>query len=224
MRHIVLLGAVLLAIGYPGLRAKAEGHDWGYWNKNIVKARVSDFVNASMEAEFRLKKNASKYSYQHTHIQLDLKVSKWLVISPAYRETFFPYGATEDDDDWFPDHRPMLNAAVKFDVAGWKVKNRGRLAYRMFEIDREDVFRFRNMLTVRAPWKVTALNLSPWIMDEVWLEEGKDGIWRNWSAVGFGVDLMEHVKADLYYLWEATDSGVDWNHVNVVGTKMKVVF
>lgn len=56
------------------------------------------------------------------------------------------------------------------------------------------------------------------------VEEHEYGIYRNHLYVGIGLKLIEHLKGDIFYMWQATEKGDNWVDYNIIGTKLKVVF
>lgn len=223
-RIFALVAAGLMVLSPFSMVSAYEDGDWQYWNTESVTGNLTENLKAYVEAEFRFGDDASEFYYQHTQLELKYEVNEWLEIAPAFREVFELYTKSTTEDDWFAEHRPMLNGTIKWKWADWKFSNRARVSYRMFDIDKDDVFRFRNKLTVKSPWKWTVLEINPWAADEIFLEEDKDGIYRNRLYVGVGLKLMEHLKGDVFYLWQTTEKGDDWIDYNVIGTKLKVVF
>lgn len=225
MKRLVAVLAVIGLLLAPAAGFSQGDNDFQYWNTESVQGKLTDNLKAYVEAEFRFEDDASDFYYQHTHLELKYKVCDWFEIGPAYRQVWELLTSTKDEDnDWFAEYRPMLNGTVKWTWADWKFSNRARVSYRMFDVDKDDVWRFRNKLTLKSPWKWTALNINPYIADEIFLEENKDGIFRNRFYVGVGMKFFEHVKGDLFYLWQTTEKGDDWIDFNVVGTKLKVEF
>jgi hypothetical protein len=195
--------------------------DWQYWNTESVTVKLTDKIDAYVEEEFRFGGDISEFYYQHSHLQLDFKITDWFTLAPAYRQVF---ELDTMKDNWFTEYRPMVNGTVKWKCENWDFSNRVRISYRMFDIDKDDVWRFRNKLTIKTPWKWTALKINPWVADEIFLEENQSGVYRNRLYAGVGLKLTEHIKGDVFYLWQASEKGSSWTDYNVIGTKLKIVF
>lgn len=222
-KEFAFVAVVVTVFFHQTCYAFDEG-DWQYWNTESIEGNLTESIRTYMEAEFRFGDNVSKFYYQHTQLQLNFKINDWFILSPAFREVFELYNKSEAEDDWFAEHRSMLNGTVKWEWDDWKLSNRARVSYRVFDIDKDDVWRFRNKLIVKSPWKWTALEINPWLADEIFLEEYKDSIYRNRFYIGVGLKLIKHLKGDIFYLWQTTEKGNDWIDYNVFGTKLKLLF
>lgn len=201
-----------------------EDGDWQYWNTESVTVKLTDKINAYVEEEFRFGDNVSEFYYQHSHLQLNFTITDWFTLAPAYRQVFELYTKSNTEDDWFTEYRPMVNGTVRCKWEDWELSNRIRVSYRMFDIDKDDVWRFRNKITIKSPWKWTKLKINPWVADEIFLEEHQSGIYRNRFYAGIGLKLTEHLKGDVFYLWQSSEKGNSWTDYNVIGTKLKIVF
>ncbi len=217
---------LLLGLSINGITAQAalnaEG-DFQYWNTEAIEAKIADRWKTYIEAEFRFGDDASEFYYQHTHLELGYKVNDWLEIAPAYRQVYELFTSTTDEeDDWFTEYRPMINVNLKHKWEGWELSDRNRFEFREFEV-KDDVFRYRNKLTIKSPWKWTCLGINPFISDEVFFQEDA-GFNRNRLQVGVGMKLLEHLDGEVFYLWQTSEKGDDWINIHVFGTKLKVKF
>lgn len=226
MKRLIRLGIVSIfmfsstLIGY----AYNDG-DWQYWNTESISGNLTDNLEAYAEAEFRFGDGASEFYYQHTQLELSYSINDWFKIAPAYREVRERYTKTkEEEEDWYAEHRPMLNGTVNWKWGDWDFSNRARIEYRMYDIDKDDVWRFRDKITLKSPWKWTALKINPFVSDEVFIQEDKDGIYRNRLYIGVGMKFFEFLKGELFYLWQTEDKGDNWIDTNVIGTKIKIAF
>lgn len=218
----VVVGLMLLS-PFSMVSAYEDG-DWQYWNTESVQGKLTDNLKAYVEAEFRFGDDASKFYYQHTHLELKYKVNDWFEIAPANRQVYELYTKSTTEDDWYTEYRPMLNGTINWKWADWKFSNRARIEYRMYDINKDDVWRFRDKIVLKSPWKWTPLEINPFISGEIFITENKDGIYRNRLYAGVGMKLFEHVKGEVFYLWQTEDKGDEWKDTNVIGTKLKVVF
>lgn len=172
--------------------------DWQYWNTESVSVKLTGKIGAYVEEEFRFGDDVSEFYYQHSHLQLDFKVTDWFTLAPAYRQVFELYTKSNVEDDWFTEYRTMVNGTVKWKWENWGISDRARISYRMFDIDKGEVWRFRNKLTVKIPWKWTELKITPWAADEIFFEEDQSGIYRNRFYAGIGLKLTERLKGDMF--------------------------
>lgn len=219
----VVIGLMMLS-PFSMVSAYEDG-DWQYWNTESVEGKLTDNLKAYVEAEFRFGDDASEFYYQHAHLQLKYEVCEWFEIAPAYRQVWERYTkTTTEEEDWFTEYRPMVDGTFKWKWQDWKLSYRARVSYKMFDIDKDDVWELRNKFTVKSPWKFTPLEINPYIAEEFYFLENHDGIYRNRLYAGVELKLFEHVKGDIFYLWQITEKGDDWIDYNVIGTKLKVVF
>ena len=219
-----LTPTLLLAIAVIALSPGVRAADWQYWNTEAVSGKLSDRVKAGMEMEFRWTDDASELSYKHAQISLDVKVTDWFTAGVAYRQADELYTSSGVEEDWYTEYQPMVNLTVSTKLEGWKISNRFRPSYRVFDINKDDVWRFRNKLTITSPWKLTPLSINPYLADEIFLEEHKGGIYRNRFYVGLNLKIIEHLNGGVFYLCQATEGSDGWENINVGGTKIKFAF
>ena len=204
-----------------------EDGDWQFWQTDTVSGKLTDNLKASMEAEFKWGDDCSEFYYAHADISLDYRINDMFSLGVAFREAYELNTGTEEENDWYNEHRPMINGSIAWKWGDFKFKNRARVEFRNFEI-KDDRIRFRNKLGIKSPWKWTELNINPYIEDEIFLEEDKDGIYRNRLYAGIGLELMDAgwgvLKGTLYYLWQADDTDDGWKNTNVCGLKLKLGF
>jgi len=219
MRVLIVSLAIAFVVLTPFV-ANADS-DWRNWNTVTTKGKISDNVGAAAELEFRFRDNASEFYYQHSQIALSLKCPKmdWLTITPAFREVYELDKVEGSNSLWFAEHRSLVNVAASCKLGDWKIKNRARVSYRDFDIDKGSTFRGRHKLTIQTPWKLAGM--KPYISDEIFVEQGKAGIYRNRLAGGVSFKLLERVKGGVYYLLQTTDGKDD---IHVAGTKLKAEF
>jgi len=219
-----MLACCFLAVAaVPAFAApKYEDGDWQFWTDATFKGAINDKFAVYGEQEFKFGDGMSQYYYEHTQLQLDFKTLEWLTISPAYREVF----EMNSKEVWYPEHQPQLNLTGKWTIfEDWTFEARVRGEYRMFgEAGKKDVWRNRDKFTLKSPWKWTPLKLNPYIADEIFIQEDKDGIYRNRLYVGMGMQFHKNIKGDLYYMWQTEDKTSYWLDYNVLGFKLKCEF
>lgn len=222
----ILAAGMVLAFNAPvSADLNADG-DFQFWNTEAVEGKLNDHWKVYTEAEFRFGDDASEFYYQHTHLEIGYKVNDWLEIAPAYRQVWELFTKSVDEEgqeDWFVEYRPMVNVTVKYKWNGWEISDRNRFEYRFFDIDKEDHFRYRNKITLKTPWKWTSWGINPFIADEIFIQEN-DQFNRNRFYLGVGMDIIEHLTADVFYLWQTSEKGDEWVDFNIIGAKLKLKF
>lgn len=241
MKRFILGLAVMGLLLVPFNSYGYDDGDWQYWNTEKISGKIIDVgtenldsVDAGIEGEFRWGDDISEFYYQHADVGIKLKklFAKWFSFGIAYRQVWEYKHRTAADggNHWIDENRPHFNPEVNFKICDWKIKNRFRVELRYFDEDisgKDDTWRLRNKLSVKPPIKWTEWGITPYAADEIFYGEDDDGISRNRLYVGLGIGHLfnlEHVKGDIYYLWQYSDKGDDWETVNAIGTKLKVVF
>ena len=215
----LLLGLSIFVFASVTFADVGEDGDWQWWSTNVIGGPITENIKATLEAEFRIGDDMGDFYYNHEQIQVKFKLCDWFSIAPGYRQVFEKAG-----DSWEAEQRPLIDAKVKHSwESGWTISNRARLAIRNLS-DADDRVRFRNKLTLKFPVSWTSWNIRPYIAEEIFVESDGEGFNRNRLYVGLRCDLYGDLKGGLFYLWQTSDSGDDWNDVNVIGTQLKLYF
>lgn len=236
---ILILGAIIGLLSFvPQTGYSYEDGDWQYWNTESIEGTIMkvnsknlDSVSAKLEGEWRFGDDMSEFYYQHIDMGVKFKklFTEWFSFGIYYRQVW-EYAHSDSGNYWFDEYRPHFDPEVNFKIKGWSIKDRLMLELRYFDNDisgKVDVWRVRNKISVKPPVKWTEWELTPYIADEIFIEEHKSGVYRNRLFGGitlgrlFKIDVL---KGDIYYLWESTESSSNWKSVNAVGTKIKVQF
>lgn len=212
--------------------------DWQYWNTESIAGTLIDVgkenldsVKAKIEGEWRFGDDVSEFYYAHADLGLTFKklFAEWFNFGIAYRQVW-EYQHAASGNYWFDEYRPHFDPEVSFKINGWSIKDRFRIELRYFDHDvsgKDDVIRLRNKLSLKPPIKWTEWAITPYVADEIFLEEHKDGIYRNRFYLGLDIGKvfkLDTLKGDVFFMWQATESSSDWTNYYVMGTKLKVHF
>ncbi|MBU4140893.1 MAG: DUF2490 domain-containing protein, partial [Candidatus Omnitrophica bacterium] len=129
----------------------------------------------------------------------------------------------EKNSDWKYENRPHLNATVKLKLGDFKLSNRGRFEYRNRE-GADTLWRYRNKFTIKFPFKLTQLEIQPYVADEIFVDFDKEELNRNRLYAGFSLKLLKNLKGEIYYLRQSSKKSGRWTDYNVLGTKVKLSF
>jgi len=204
----VSVGSVCASVGADG--------DWQFWSNKSVSGNLNDTWKAAGEIEFRRGDDMSDHYYVHAQFGLSTKIAEDWTLGLALREVF-----TEASENWTQEDRPHIDLAYGWNWGDYKLKNRGRLEYRMRE-SRDDYFRFRNKLNVSLPIELG--NFKPYIADEIFYDFDADELNRNRIYLGAKTDLGGPAKLDVYYMRQDSKSSGSWTDINVIGAKIALVF
>lgn len=103
------------------------------------------------------------------------------------------------------------------------LSNRSRFEY----LDREnaeDVWRYRNKVTVKFPLEITALKLRPYVADEIFITLNDDNVDKNRVYSGVTFNLLENLEGGIFYVWQASRSNGDRKDIHALGTGLKYRF
>ena len=195
-----------------------EDGDLQLWNTNSIKTKLNKSLKIKVEEELRFGDNISELYYTHTDGGLTYGVNDNLDLGINYRQVF-----VKIKGEWKEEYRPHANATLKWVGQDLKFSDRSRLEFRMPEGE-DDRWRYRNKLSVKFPWKWTDLDIQPYVADEVFIDFDGEKLNRNRLYAGFQMKLIEHLKADIFYLWQASEKSDKWTSYNVIGIKLKAFF
>lgn len=213
-----ILGLAALALLVAGRAGAYDDGDWQYWNRESIEGDVSKNLKAKIDVEFRFGDNCSELYHQYSELGLSHRFCAWFELGLNYRQIYEKKSGT-----WKKENRPHLNATFKWSWCDFKLEDRSRLEYRVRE-GKDDVFRYRNRLTLKFPLKWTALNVQPYIADEIFLDFDEGELNRNRLYLGASSDLRRPLKLELHYLWQSSKSKDCWIDHNIIGTKLKAAF
>ncbi|MDD5096916.1 MAG: DUF2490 domain-containing protein [Candidatus Omnitrophica bacterium] len=219
MKRVGLLIVGLILVFTVNLYAYDDG-DFQIWNTDIEEVQLKKNLKLVFEQEFRWANNASEFYYQHYDAGLAYAFNKTWSVGGGYRQIY----ARTVHQSWSSESSPYLFFTYSGELAGFKFDDRNRFEYQYYSFQ-SDTGRYRNKLTVKAPWKFTKLEIQPFISDEFFIMIGNDqGLNQNRLTAGLSFNLTKNLKAELYYMLLSSKSASVWKDYNVLGTKVKVVF
>ena len=194
--------------------------DFQYWSKAGVSFDIDKDWKFTFGEEFRLGDDAGDLYRHHSDLGLVYKsLADWIDLGFNFRWVF----EKDSKDKWRQENRPHLNLTVKGKLFDLDVSSRSRFEYRDRE-NKKDVWRYRNKVTLKLPLELTSLKLQPYLADEVFINFDEGDFNRNRLYSGLSLNLSKNIKAEVYYLWQSSESGGDWKDINVLGTQLKFRF
>jgi hypothetical protein len=216
-RALFIVGLVLMSVA----RAYAyDDHDFQVWNTDTEELKINASSRLALEEEFRWGDNAEEFYYHHYDLGFFYDAGKHVNIGMGYRQIF-----EKKSGVFKAENAPYGTATLSWEAAGFKVDDRSRLEYRHFDYQ-TDSWRYRNKITVKAPWKFTKWEIQPYAADEIFL--GLNGINLNQNRVsaGLGFKIIKRLKGEIYYLLQSSKSPKTclWKDTHVLGAKLKFSF
>ncbi|OIO35624.1 MAG: hypothetical protein AUJ74_05230 [Candidatus Omnitrophica bacterium CG1_02_44_16] len=196
----------------------AKKHDMQYWHTDGITYKIDKDWKVTFGEEGYLNDTASHAWYQ----ELDLGVvysdiAKWLDVSLNYK-----YSITEIKNRWFRQDRPHINATLKYTIKGFNISDRNRIEYRIKE-NAEETWYYRNLLTVKFPFKFTAKEIQPYIADEILVDFDRRQLSENRGYAGFTFKIAKNLSADVYYMkWRVKPASISYS--DIVGTRFNYSF
>lgn len=212
----ITVGLVLMVI----LKVNAyDDGDFQVWNTDTEEFKISKDSKIVFEEEFRWGDNSDEFYYHHYDAGFFYNLKKYLNIGGGYRHVY-----ELKKRKFKSENEPYLTATLFWGMKGFKFEDRSRMEYRHFDYQ-ADSWRYRNKVTVRLPWKLTKMEIQPYLSDEIHIGFGGTNQFnQNRFSPGVGMNLTKNIKAEIYYLLQSAKSSGRWADTNVLGTKLKLVF
>jgi len=217
---VLLAGAAAWAVfgSGPCLADNASGFQW--WSTVVLKTDLNTDWSTAFEEEFRIDADSGKVYYHHSDIGLTYGgLAEWLDVGLNFRKAYQQDAA----GDWQQENRPHINVTVKDSFGGVKWSNRSRFEFRDRD-GRDDIWRYRNKVTLQPPWELTALKLKPYVAEEVFINMDGSGYSGNRFSAGGVLNVTKSLQLDIYYLWQSTVANGGSDNIHAVGTKLALRF
>jgi hypothetical protein len=213
----ILFMVAIVALGGSNIFAYDNG-DWQHWNRESIEGNINENWKVKIDVEFRFGDDCSELYHQYSEMGLSYRCSGWFDLGLNYRQIYEKKGEV-----WREENRPHINATFKWSWSDFKFEDRSRLEYRVRE-GKDDVFRYRNRLTLKLRLKWGNFNVQPYVADEIFLDFDEGELNRNRLYLGANGNLGKGLKAEAYYLWQTSKSKGRWGDYNILGTKLKAAF
>jgi hypothetical protein len=209
MRRLALLMILYLAASMSSI---AFGD---YDIRNTFGAEGS-IQTAKLAFEQELQFDDDGHHYHHADITLSHKVVKWLSLGAGYRQIY-----ELKEEEWKLEKRPGLIASLSHKLGGFSISDKNKLEIRIRE-GKDTAWRYRSKLSLTPPLKVTDLKISPYLVDEIFIDE--DGLSRNRLSAGVKLSPMGQLECELFGMIQSDSKDDEWANTSVLGTKVKAKF
>jgi len=234
MKRILFITALITSIAFNAYAAAYKNGDLQIWNTDVEEVKLVNNFKIILEEEFRWYNNVSKFYYQHYDAGLFYDLNKHINIGAGYRQIYELFSSGDPkvarfNNKFMPDYNPYITGTLNWEIAGFKFDDRNKMEFNNLD-HKADFWRYRNKLTVKAPWAFTKLEIRPFLSDEVFVVFAgvPSDINQNRLSSGLGMNLVKNVKFDLYYMLQSVKLSVKnpnkWLNANVLGFKLKVAF
>lgn len=190
------------------------------WSSTSASFDINKEWKGKLDEEFRLGNDGGHLYYQHSDIGFTYTgLAKWIDLGLNYR-----YVIEKDSNaKWLEENRPHFNVTIKGSLFGLDVSDRSRFEYRDRE-SKENVWRYRNKVTVKLPVEIAGLKLPTYLADETFVTLNDDNLDRNRLYFGLPLTVSDRFKTDIFYLWQSSRSSREWKDINVIGLYLKFYF
>jgi hypothetical protein len=223
MREIILMLLIILGLFLAVTPFDAYGYDNGdfqIWHIEGQEKKINKDTKITVEEELRWGDNANQLYYHHYDIGFACVFNKNFDLSLNYRHIY-----ERKKGKFRLENEPNINAILKWDLWESKFSDRHRLEYRHFDYQ-SDSWRYRNMFSVKFPWKFTKMEIQPYLTDEIFINFSGAAFTNNRFYCGFGLNLTKNIKGEIYYLLQHTrtlnKNSTNWPFINALGIKLKI--
>ena len=127
-----------------------------YWSGASVSFNIAKDWSGKFEEEYRFGNDGGIFYYNHSGLGFVFSgLADWLDLGLNYRQVFEKDGKSE----WRQENRPHFNITFKGKLFDLDLSTRSRFEFRDRE-NRDDVWRYRNKITVKFPFEITKLKLK----------------------------------------------------------------
>ena len=199
-----------------------EDEGFQFWASTSTSLDISQNWAAMFHRELKLGDDGGTFYYQHSELGAMYKgLAEWLEVGFNYRQIF----ERDDENVWKLENRPHFNITLKGRLSDFDLSNRSRFEYRIME-DEDDLWRYKDKVTVKLPYEFTGLKLKPYVANEVFitLDDYVYNVNRLYSGITFDFLLFKKIQADVFYAWQSSKSSSGWKDIHALGTSLKILF
>ncbi|MHC4759132.1 MAG: DUF2490 domain-containing protein [Planctomycetota bacterium] len=217
-RYIVPFIFIIAALN--GVCLGTRNGNLEYWQTVGVRFDLNDDLLVTVDQEIKTGRESDNIHLYNLEVGIIRKgITDWLDIGLNFKKEYIKVAGK-----YRHENRLHLNFYTKGKLFGLDSINRTRIEYRDREL-LKDVFRLRNGLKIKLPYKLTALELQPFLAEEFFLNLNGDGpegsgINQNRLYAGFSFEPAKDVTFRLYYAFKKTKTPVGWLDTNVIGTQI----
>ncbi len=217
MNKLLSMGLVLWCslILVSGVHAKQD-EDWQFWNSSSLEGNVHPRWKLKFEEQFRFSDNITDFCYHLTGVSVTWKTTEWFQVALAYAQIY-----EQKADDWRGENRPRVDGTVRRKWGGLQLSDRNRAERRIRE-KADDLWRYRNNLTLSPVGKWLSVDIQPYVSGEIFVDIEQKDFNQYRMTGGLTGRLVERLQANLYYLRQGKERNGDWTVNHILGVAIKV--
>jgi hypothetical protein len=220
-RYWKTLAAVAAVVACTAGRVwAAEEGSFEYWAHADFRVPINEQWCLTFEERLTFGEDARRLTGQQPVATVTYSgLADWLAVGVGFRHVF-----KRDGDEWRTERRPEFNVTARGELFTLDVIDRSRLEYRDRE-DQENVWRYRNKVTIVPPVTFTAWKIQPYAADEIFVNFDEQDFNEQRLYGGFLIPLHKQVRLELYYFWRLTEQDDNsWHDTNVLGSFLHIQF
>lgn len=218
-RTYILISIITLSLT-SSICFGSDNEGFQYWSAAKISLDINKDWKVAFEEEFRLGDDGGNLYRHHSDLGfLYDGLADWIDLGFNFRQVF----EKDSKDKWKQENRPHLNITLKSKLLGLDIADRSRFEYRDRE-DKDDVWQYRNKVTIKLPLELTELKLQPYLADEVFFNFDEEDFNRNRLYAGASFDVLKNMGASVYYMWQSSKSSGEWNDIHVLGVSLQFKF
>lgn len=203
------------------------GTAWAYDNDDfqtrfapLCSLTLNDEWGATIYEEFNFGDDSGELYAQANELSFTYSaMADWLDVSVAYCQLFAKNG-----NAWNQTNIPWLAGKLKWELLDMNMSNQSRFDYNRRE-QSDNGWIYKNCTVADLPFKLTSLEMQPYIYDEVCYDLDKGQLTWNESRFGVSFDMTEKIGLNLYYLLGHSYVGDDkWSRSHMAALSLSASF
>jgi len=189
-RFQLFLTLLLIVLLVPGVQAE---DDWGSSYNLLVKKAINEEWFLLSRSNLATRRDNEQLFLGYTGASLGYQINKEWSLRAGYRVARFRIG-----ENWRTERRPMVEAYYGSMHDGWRLTSRSRIEFRQPDWRENDV-RLRQEFTATAPFKLTLLEMQPFVENEIFYSTRNDWVEANWTTLGLSFFPIDNTKVKAGY-------------------------
>lgn len=183
----------------------------------LLKAKLTDDWFLLSRSNIASRDRYKDWFFGYTGVSLGYQLDDRWSVRLGYRQAWIEL------DEWQVEQRPFAEAYFAKQIGDMRFSNRTRLEFRYFDY-RDDELRLRNEITLQTPWKLTSLELQPYLEEEIFIGDNINQVETNWLTGGLAWRPQKGLKLKAGYRWNRFRVGDDWRDRDVLVLGLNLYF